>query len=426
MFHIALLLLLAGPERLFRPVVATSLTSEENMEAGSITSEESIRVPRLKRAVTDKPEYVPQKVTKKDRDTIRTVLEVTATNFFDHDVYYRANGTDVIEIQKSTLLLRLLWILALVKLISLTNKGWQPNSKQNKKCRQYSVEYLKYGVVSAPQNQQQPMCLLCEKVFSNEAMKPSRLLEHLTKIHSDKVDKKIAYFQSLREKFQKRKTIGNMFASTSQQSTDGLRASYNISLLIARSGKPHAIGKELIQPAVREVLHTVVHKSPDQIMKAIPLSDNSVQRRVDEMAENIEETLCNILAATEFSLQIDESTLPGNESLLLAYVCFVKDEKLVQELLFARQLKTDTKGESVFNVVENFFKEKNIPLSNILACATDGVPSMIGHHRGFISFLKKAVPGVLTVHCVIHRQHLVAKNLSGRLYKSMNTVYSSK
>ena len=83
-----------------------------------------------------------------------------------------------------------------------------------KKCRQYSVEYLKYGFVSAPQNQQQPMCLLCEKVFSNEAMKPSRLLEHLKK-NSDKAHKNIAYFQSLREKFQKRKTIGNMFSSTS-------------------------------------------------------------------------------------------------------------------------------------------------------------------------------------------------------------------
>ena len=50
-----------------------------------------------------------------------------------------------------------------------------------KKCRQYSVEYLKYGFVSAPHNQYQPICLLYEKVFSNEAMKPSRLLEHLKK-----------------------------------------------------------------------------------------------------------------------------------------------------------------------------------------------------------------------------------------------------
>ncbi|XP_071749602.1 protein FAM200A-like [Lepeophtheirus salmonis] len=50
---------------------------------------------------------------------------------------------------------------------------------------------------------------------------------------------------------------------------------------------------------------------------------------------------------------------------------------------------------------------------------------MIGRYRGFISFLKKAVPGVLTVHCVIHRQHLVAKHLSGRLHKSINTVIIS-
>ena len=54
------------------------------------------------------------------------------------------------------------------------------------------------------------------------------------------------------------------------------------------------------------------------------------------MAANTEETLCNILATTEFNLLLDESTLPENESLLLAYVRFVKDEKLVQELLFAR------------------------------------------------------------------------------------------
>ena len=39
--------------------------------------------------------------------------------------------------------------------------------------------------------------------------------------------------------------------------------------------------------------------------------------------------------------------------------------------------------------------------------------------------LKKGVPGVLTVVCVIHRQHLVAKNLSGRLHKSMSTVITA-
>ncbi|XP_018015681.1 protein ZBED8 [Hyalella azteca] len=294
-----------------------------------------------------------------------------------------------------------------------------------KKCRQYNVEYLKYGFIPAPHNQQQPMCLLCEKVFSNEAMKPSRLVEHLKRMHSDKADKNLTYFQLLQDKVQKRTIFGNMFASSLQRSTDGLRASYNISLLIARSAKPHTIGEELILPAIREVLHTVLHESPDQIIKAIPLSDTCVQGRIDEMAENIEETLCNMLRKTEFSLLLEESTLPGNESLLLAYVRFIKDESLVQELLFARQLETETKGESVFHVVDDFFKEKDVPLSNILACAADGAPSMVGRHCGFIYFLKKAVPGVLTVHCVIHRQHLVAKNLSGRLHKSMSAFITA-
>ena len=50
---------------------------------------------------------------------------------------------------------------------------------------------------------------------------------------------------------------------------------------------------------------------------------------------------------------------------------------------------------------------------------------MIGRHRSSISFLKKAVPGVLTMHCVIHRQHLVAKHLSVRLHKSMSPIITA-
>ncbi|CAH1959042.1 unnamed protein product [Acanthoscelides obtectus] len=47
------------------------------------------------------------------------------------------------------------------------------------------------------------------------------------------------------------------FDVTSQRNDDGLRACSNISLLIAKSGKPHTIGEKLILPAVEEVLKTV-------------------------------------------------------------------------------------------------------------------------------------------------------------------------
>ena len=167
--------------------------------------------------------------------------------------------------------------------------------------------------------------------------------------------------------------------------------------MIAKSGKPHTIGEELILPAISEVLRTILHKPPYDTMKIIPLSNTSVQRRIDEMADIVEDILCTILRTTEFALQLDESTLPGNDSLLLTYVRFIKDENLFQELLFAKQLETDTKGESIFRIVEQFFRDKKIS-------------SMTGRHHGFIAYLRKYVPNVFAIHCVIHRQHLVAKN----------------
>ncbi|CAH1995169.1 unnamed protein product, partial [Acanthoscelides obtectus] len=91
--------------------------------------------------------------------------------------------------------------------------------------------------------------------------------DHLRRCHPDKTEKDLKYFQTLKDKFQKRPTLDRMLASTSQTNHDGLRASYNISLLIAKSGKPHTIGEELILPAVEEVLKTVLHKPTSDIIK---------------------------------------------------------------------------------------------------------------------------------------------------------------
>lgn len=295
-------------------------------------------------------------------------------------------------------------------------------SEAKKKRRQYSAEYIKYGFIENTTNPSSPLCILCLKSFSNEAMKPSRLQDHLNKMHPDKKDKNVAYFQDLEKKHNNQPSVSKLFSAAAKQDDDGLRASYNISLLIAQTGKPHTIGEELILPAIKEVITTVLHKPAVDIIRKIPLSNSSVQRRIDEMAENIEESLCSYLKTSKFSIQLDESTLPTNEALLLSYVRFIKDEKICQELLFAQNLETDTKGETIFNTLEKFCDEKEIPLNNIISAATDGAPAMTGCHKGFIRYLKNKVPDVLAVHCVIHRQHLVARNLSERLFQSLQHV----
>uniref|UniRef100_A0A5S6Q6I3 DUF4371 domain-containing protein n=1 Tax=Trichuris muris TaxID=70415 RepID=A0A5S6Q6I3_TRIMR len=187
--------------------------------------------------------------------------------------------------------------------------------------------------------------------------------------------------------------------------------------MTGKCDKEHTIGEQLLLPVVKEVLRTVVHSPVVDIAKKIPLSNDTVQRRIDVMAKEMEDTLCSLFR--EFSLVLDESTLPGNEAILLAYVRFIKDEHLMQECLLAKELKTDAKGHLIFRIVDEYFEEKKIPIKNMLAVATDGAPSMVGCHRGFVAYLKQMVTEVLAIHCVVHRQNLVAKYLSRRLNESL-------
>ena len=47
---------------------------------------------------------------------------------------------------------------------------------------------------------------------------------------------------------------------------------------------------------------------------------------------------------------------------------------------------------------------------------------MIGRHSGFIGLLTQLVPGVMTIHCVIHRHHLAARHLNVHLHQVLDTV----
>ncbi|KAL4090872.1 hypothetical protein QTP88_025634 [Uroleucon formosanum] len=269
-------------------------------------------------------------------------------------------------------------------------------SETKKKKRQYSTEYIKYGFIQSRTNSSSPMCLICQKTFSNEAMKPSRFLDHFNKMNSDMKDKDMTYFQNMEKKYVAQPTLSMLFSAASKQDDDGLR-------------KPHIIGEDLILPAIKEVITTVLHKPAADIIRKIPLSNSSVQRRIDEMAENIKESLCNHLKTCQFSIQLDESTLPTNEALLLSYV---RRRLTCLTPKTATDLETNTKGKTIFNTLENFCDEKQISLKNIMSITTDGAPAMTGHHKGFIAYLKNKVPDVLAVHCVINSQHLVAKNLN--------------
>nr|XP_042912055.1 SCAN domain-containing protein 3-like [Parasteatoda tepidariorum] len=104
------------------------------------------------------------------------------------------------------------------------------------------------------------------------------------------------------------------------------------------------------------------------------------------MAADVESKLIKFMREGKFALQIDDSTVIDNKAIVLAYVRFINE--------------------------------------NVSACATDGAPAMSGRHTGLLAHLKKEVPAVITIHCVIHCQHFSAKQLSGALHDTLQFVIS--
>lgn len=294
-------------------------------------------------------------------------------------------------------------------------------SARKKKVRQYSEEYLKWGFIPANHDERLPFCLLCQQCLTNESMKKGRLEAHLMAKHSAYVDSDLNYFKSLKEKFGKRSTIKSLFTAQTVSVSRTLEASYEISLLIAKSGKNHTIGEELLKPAISAYVKTVLEKD-DRDVKAMPLSNDTVRRRIDEMSDDIETQLVEKLKSRKFSLQLDESTLRDSEAVLLTYVRYIDKSEFAEELLFCKSLETTTTASDIYKKLKDYLDANNIPMENITSCAADGAPVMMGKKTGCLKLMKDENPEMLLVHCVIHRENLVAKNVSPVLNDIIKSV----
>ncbi|GFX23292.1 SCAN domain-containing protein 3 [Trichonephila clavipes] len=252
------------------------------------------------------------------------------------------------------------------------------SSASKKKSRHYSEEYLKFGFIPAVQDERIPFCLLCQQFLRNESMKRGRLEAHLKAKHGAHINTDLCYFKTLKENFEKRTTAKSLFTAYTSTNNRVLEASYQISLFIAKTEKSYTIGEYLIKPSILAFLKTVLEKD-DKDVEAMPLSKNTVSRRIDEMGEAIGKQLVEKLKTRKISVQVEESTLRDSVAVLITYI-------------------------------------------NITSCAADGAPNMMGKKIGCLKLMKDAHPEIILVHCVIHMQNLVAKNISPVLNEVLNNV----
>ena len=85
--------------------------------------------------------------------------------------------------------------------------------------------------------------------------------------------------------------------------------------------------------------------------------DTTVKQRTDEMDANIEEQLCEVLRKPSFSLELHETTSSDNNALLMAYIRYIFDGKIMEEFLFCKCLEIDTKDQTIFQTLSAYLQD---------------------------------------------------------------------
>ena len=119
---------------------------------------------------------------------------------------------------------------------------------------------------------------------------------------------------------------------------------------------------------------------------------------------------------------MDESKLRDSEAVLLTNVRYIDNNDFAEEMLFCKSLKSSTTAKIICCTLKSYLDTNKIPMKNITSCAADGAPNMMGKKNGCLKLMKDENPDMLLVHSVIHRQNLLAKNLSPVLNKIMNLI----
>ncbi|GFS87994.1 SCAN domain-containing protein 3 [Trichonephila clavipes] len=165
-------------------------------------------------------------------------------------------------------------------------------------------------------------------------------------------------------------------------------------------------------------LETILPKS----LQSIPLSNDTVSRRIDDIAEDVEQQLFGKLRDKLFSIQLDEATDSNKDAHFIAYVRFWDGMSAVEELLFCKPIKLKTTAIALFDILNNFINEANIEWKNCVGICTDGARTMSGRFKSIQALVKQKSPLCIWTHCMIHREALASKEISPGLNIVLMTV----
>ena len=201
-------------------------------------------------------------------------------------------------------------------MLQFKRKSAIEDDRPKKKFYKYSDSYLDFGFTFILRNgEEKPQCVIGSKVLASESMLPNKLKRHLKTSHPQFVDKPRDFFSRKLNDLKKQVSTISKFT---QLSSKALLASYQVTHRIVKCKKPHTIAEGLILPAAVDLVGTVIEEAAEKL-KMVPLLDDIMCRRIDDMAQDIQDQLIDEMKQPEFGLQLDEAT-DGSPDLFCA-VC---------------------------------------------------------------------------------------------------------
>lgn len=289
-------------------------------------------------------------------------------------------------------------------------------TKRRKVVRKYDIEYLKLGFTwNQDAVDPRPQCVVCFEILANESMRPSKLSRHIETKHSNLKNKSVDFFK---RKLMDMKTSKNVLSHFTNINEKATYASYLISLRIARAGKAHTIGENLVIPSIKDAVGAMFGEKEVREVERIPLSNDTVARRINEMSQWAEEELIRrVVESKYFAVQLDESTDVQSFSQLLVFVRYIWNNNVHEDILFCKPIIRGT-SEHIFEEMDTYATEKGLQWKKCVGICTDGARAMCGKKSSVVTRVLERSPIASWTHCNLHREVLVSKSLP----ESLKTV----
>ena len=71
---------------------------------------------------------------------------------------------------------------------------------------------------------------------------------------------------------------------------------------------------------------------------------------------------------------------------------YTTKDAIRSELLLINEMRTTTKRKDMFELVDNFFKNKWCPMTKLVGSTTDGAPAMLDRKSEFQAWVKTVFP----------------------------------